>query len=108
MRLAMAVRSEFSGRADRYCSPDERCRLAPGEARCVVDGHEVGEHDLVVVFEVVPGEIEQVAVLVLPRLAGDAGNSDELDGIPHLLWFHSEMVRGVLHADAFVFHEERH
>lgn len=53
-------------------SGDERGGFRSGEARCIIDGDEVREHDLVVLLERVPGDIEEVVVLVGARVARDA------------------------------------
>ena len=46
-------------------------------------------------------------MLVLAGLPRDAGDGDELDGVAHLLRRDPEMIRGILHANSLVLHEER-
>ncbi len=87
---------------------DERGRLPGREARRVVDGDHVRDDDLVVVLEVVPRDVEQVAVLVRGRGSGDAGHRDEAHGLADLLGRHPEVRGRLADADASVVGEVRH
>ncbi|MET3801011.1 hypothetical protein ABID70_000966 [Clavibacter michiganensis] len=87
---------------------DEGGRLPRREARRVVDGDHVRDDDLVVVLEVVPGDVEQVAVLVRGGGSGHAGHGDEAHRLPDLLGRHPEVRRRLAHADATVVGEVRH
>ena len=87
---------------------DQSGRLPAGEPGRIVDRHEIGEHDLVVVLEAIPGDIEQVVVLVRRGLAGDPRHRDQLDCITNAGFRHSEVRRGLGDRHAIVVHQPRH
>ena len=87
---------------------DQRRGLPCRESRRIVDRDAVGEHDLVVIFEGIPVDVEQVVVLVGRRVTGKAAHRNEVDGIPNLVGRNLEVRRGFVDRDSVVVDEVRH
>jgi len=73
-----------------------------------VDGDLVRQNDAVVVFELIPVDVEEVSVQVLARLPGDPRHGDEPHGRSHLLGRDAEPVRNVVDGDIVVVDQVRH
>ena len=85
---------------------DQGGSLPAREPRAVVEGDQVGEDDLVVVLEVIPGDVEEVARLVLVGLPGDPGHRDQPYRVPDLLCRYPEVFRDRTDADPLAVDEK--
>ena len=68
----------------------------------------MGQYDLVIVFEVIPSDIEEVASLICGRLPRDSRHGDQTNGITNLLFRNTKVLRGFSNADTIAVHQIRH